>query len=102
MRPLNVELLLSHESGISDYYYRPTEKEVLDDYLKAVDLLTINLEKATLKQVKEQTEKSEEEVHLTIVNRHSASCYILLVFFFQVPCSRIDQSQKNALQFLTT
>ena len=27
---------------LSGSYYKPTEKEVLEDYLKAVDLLTIN------------------------------------------------------------
>ena len=33
---------MEHSIGISDSYYRITEKELLDDYLKAVDLLTIN------------------------------------------------------------
>ncbi|HXS59852.1 MAG TPA: hypothetical protein VN703_03460 [Candidatus Sulfopaludibacter sp.] len=33
---------MSHSSsmGLSKNYYKPTEKEVLDDYLKAVDLLS--------------------------------------------------------------
>jgi hypothetical protein len=38
MKPINVELLIGHGSGISKSYWRPTEKEVLEDYLKAVDL----------------------------------------------------------------
>ncbi len=42
MRPINVETLMGHSTGISDSYYRPTEKELLDDYLKAVPLLTIS------------------------------------------------------------
>lgn len=42
MRPINVEILLSHSTGISDSYYRPTERELLDDYLRVVDQLTIN------------------------------------------------------------
>ncbi len=42
MKPANVELLLGHSIGISDSYYRPTEKDLLEDYLKAVPLLTIN------------------------------------------------------------
>jgi hypothetical protein len=62
MKPLNVELLLSHDSGISEFYWRPTEKEVLADYLKAVPLLSINDNKSTLqKQVVELTEKSKHE-----------------------------------------
>jgi hypothetical protein len=63
MKPINVELLMGHDSGISESYWRPTENEVLHDYLKAVDLLTINYDnnKSTLqKQVTELTEKSEE------------------------------------------
>lgn len=65
MKPLNVELLMGHDFGISDSYYRPTEKEVLDDYLKAIDLLTINDHKAALqKQVAELTEKSKEELYI--------------------------------------
>jgi hypothetical protein len=62
MKPLNVELLMGHDSGISESYWRPTELEVLADYLKAVDLLTINDNNSTLqKQVAELTEKSKEE-----------------------------------------
>jgi hypothetical protein len=41
MRPINVEVLMGHSIGISDSYYRPTEGQLLRDYLKAVDLLTI-------------------------------------------------------------
>jgi hypothetical protein len=62
MKPINVEILMSHSTGVSDSYYRPVEKDLLEDYLKAVDLLTINSEKITLqKQVSELTEKSKEE-----------------------------------------
>ena len=42
MRPINVETLMGHSTGISDSYYRPTERELLEDYLKAVPLLTIS------------------------------------------------------------
>ena len=33
---------MGHNIGISSSYYKPTEKEVLEDYQKAVDLLTVN------------------------------------------------------------
>ena len=33
---------MGHSIGIADSYYRITERELLDDYLKAVGLLTIN------------------------------------------------------------
>ena len=42
MKPINVETLMGHSTGISDSYYRPTEKDLLDDYLKVVDQLMIN------------------------------------------------------------
>ena len=41
MKPINVETLMGHSTGISDSYYRPTEKDLLDDYLKVVDQLMI-------------------------------------------------------------
>ena len=37
MKPINVEILLGHNIGLSGAYYKPTEKEILNDYLKAVD-----------------------------------------------------------------
>jgi integrase len=40
MKPANVELLLGHDLGISKSYYKPLEKDVLTDYLKATDVLT--------------------------------------------------------------
>jgi hypothetical protein len=42
MKPINVELTMGHDIGISASYYKPTISEVIQDYLKAVDLLTIN------------------------------------------------------------
>jgi hypothetical protein len=41
MKPINVETLMGHSIGISDSYYRPTENELLEDYLKVSDHLTI-------------------------------------------------------------
>ena len=62
MKPINVEKLMNHSTGISDSYYRATEKELQDDYCKVVELLLINDEKMTLqKQVKELKERSNGE-----------------------------------------
>jgi hypothetical protein len=44
MMPINIEILMGHSVGISDSYYRATESELLEDYLKAIDLLTISEE----------------------------------------------------------
>jgi hypothetical protein len=52
MKPAHVELLSGRCIGISQFYYKPTENEVLQDYLKAIPLLTIN-----------------EDIHLKIENK---------------------------------
>jgi hypothetical protein len=36
MKPINVEITMGHNIGISTSYYRPTQQEVMQDYLKAV------------------------------------------------------------------
>ncbi len=64
MRPANIELLMGHNIGISKSYYKPTEKDLLEDYLKAVDLLTINEEYKLKTQVKELTKKNNEKEFL--------------------------------------
>jgi hypothetical protein len=65
MKPINVEKLLNHSTGISDSYYRITPSELLEDYLKAVDLLTINSDKLVLqKQVTELKEKSKDSEYI--------------------------------------
>ena len=42
MRYENIEFLIGNQKKISNTYYKPTEQEIFNDYLKAVDLLTIN------------------------------------------------------------
>ena len=65
MRPLNVEISLGHDIGLSDSYYKPTEKEVLEDYLKAVDLLTINNTQIVLeKQIIELKQNSKDNEYI--------------------------------------
>ena len=44
MKPINIEILMGHSVGISDSYYRPTENELLQDYLHIKDALTISQE----------------------------------------------------------
>ena len=65
MRPINVEITMGHNIGISASYYRPSEREVLEDYLKAVDLLTIYNDKSKLeKQIKELKERTEDSEYI--------------------------------------
>jgi hypothetical protein len=65
MRPINVEITMGHDIGVSASYYKPTEREVMEDYLKAVDSLTINSDKVVLqKQVAELKEKSKDNEYI--------------------------------------
>jgi hypothetical protein len=64
MKPINIEKLLSHSIGISNSYYRPTEKELLEDYIKVVNLLSIDKENRLQKQLNENTEKNNEENYI--------------------------------------
>ena len=69
MLPLHVEMLLGHDTGLSMNYYRPTEKTLLEDYLKAVDLLTIDYQEAILqKKVDELQEKTKEDQYVIEAN----------------------------------
>lgn len=65
MRPINVEITMGHDIGVSKSYYKPTEHEVMEDYLKAIDLLTINADKVVLqKQVAELKEKTKDSEYV--------------------------------------
>jgi hypothetical protein len=52
MKPINVEILMGHSVGLSDSYYRATELELMEDYLRAIDLLTLNEENRLRKEIK--------------------------------------------------
>jgi hypothetical protein len=64
MKPINIEKLLSHSTGISDSYYRATEQELLDDYLKAMDSLTIDERNKLKKRIGKLEEKNEDEKYI--------------------------------------
>jgi len=64
MKPINVELLMGHSTGISDSYYRPNENELLTDYLNAVSDLTLlpeNRQKLELLRQEERISALESE-----------------------------------------
>ena len=64
MKPINVEILLSHNVGISNSYYRPTENELLEDYLKVADLLTIDKQEKLQKELYKYEQRNQEEVYV--------------------------------------
>lgn len=53
MKTINVEFCMGHNSDkLQKSYYKPSEKEILDDYIKASDLFTINEESKLREEIK--------------------------------------------------
>jgi hypothetical protein len=71
MKPINIEKLMGHSVGISDWYYRATEHELLEDYRKAIDVLTISKESHLQTQVDylNARTKEGEAVHSKLEER---------------------------------
>ena len=61
MKSINIEILMGHNIGVSGSYYKPTEKEVLVDYLKIMHQLIINDEFRLSQQVQELKEKNQDK-----------------------------------------
>jgi integrase len=64
MNRTNVEVLMGHSLGISSSYYKPSEQELLTDYLKAVPALTISEDITNIKkqqEILEQKDKKQEK-----------------------------------------
>jgi hypothetical protein len=65
MKPINVEITMGHYIGISASYYKPTENDILQDYLRAVDVLTVSSDKTVLKkQLQELTEQGRSNEYI--------------------------------------
>ena len=64
MRSINIEILMGHSIGVSDSYYRITESELLDDYLKAIDFLSLDKEKQLQTQLTILGEQNYENSYL--------------------------------------
>jgi integrase len=61
MKILNVKILMGHDTGLEKSYYRPVEAEILQDYLKVIDLLTVN-EENRLKRMVETLEIEKSKI----------------------------------------
>lgn len=62
----NVKILMGHSAsmGLSKNYYKPTEKDVLQDYLKAISLLTIEDEFNLKEELFRYKERSQEQEYI--------------------------------------
>ena len=60
VEPRSKDVFMGHSMGLDDHYFKPGENYVLQEYLKAVDCLTIKEENRLKKKVKELTSKQSE------------------------------------------
>ena len=78
MKSINVEILMGHTIGVSDCCYKPSEKEILADYLKSINILTINknnyniIFEKEIKQLKEKNENNEYIIKSKLQERDNA------------------------------
>jgi hypothetical protein len=54
MKSLHVKTMMGQDTGLAQSYYKPTVQELLDEYLKAVENLTINKEVDSQEMIKNQ------------------------------------------------
>ncbi len=59
MKSINVEILMGYTIGVSDSYYKPAEREILEDYLKAITVLNVN--NSNNKHLEEEIQKVREK-----------------------------------------
>jgi integrase len=56
---IKIDALMGHKRGIQSSYFRPSDDELLEEYVKAIDLLTINEENRLKIKVEELTTQNE-------------------------------------------
>jgi len=59
MRPIDVETLIGHSTGVSDSYYRPTETDLLNSYLAIAHHLTISEVEQKKREMVEQDKRHQ-------------------------------------------
>jgi integrase len=65
----NIKILMDHSLGESQNYHRPTEEDLLNDYLNAVEVLTVNEENRLRSKIVELTERQDEISNLKIQHK---------------------------------
>ena len=62
VRPIVIEELMGHTTGLAGKYFRPTGNEKLQEYKKAISDLTISEENKLRLQVKEEKTNSQRQL----------------------------------------
>ena len=98
MKPANVELLSGRDIGVSGSYYKPTEKELFEDYIKAIDLLTLNEDNMKLeRQFDELKEKSKDNEYIIRAQLHEKESEMQIM---KQQIQMLTESQKDIMKLL--
>jgi integrase len=102
MKPINIENLMGHSTGISDSYYRPTENDLLQDFLKCIDALTIEDQRSLQTKVEDLANKSKDNEYLVNAKLGEKEKQIEVLIrkqekFEQIIQSLIDSGQLKPL-----
>jgi hypothetical protein len=62
VKPIVIEELMGHTTGLAGKYFRPTDNEKLQEYKKAISDLTISEENKLRLQVKEEKTNSQKQL----------------------------------------
>jgi integrase len=62
VKPIAIEELMGHTTGLAGKYFRPTDNEKLQEYKKAINDLTISEENKLRLQVKEEKTNSQRQL----------------------------------------
>jgi len=65
----NIKILMDHSLGESQNYHRPSEEELVEDYLLVTDSLTLN-EENRLKQKINHLQEREDEISMIKIKHH--------------------------------
>lgn len=60
---IKIEMLMGHSLGVSDSYVRFTEEEMLEDYIKTTDFLTVN---QTIVLINKSLKNQQETIHRSL------------------------------------
>ena len=64
MKSINVEICMGHNIGVSKSYYKPTDMDLLADYLKAVEVLTMDKVSSQLEKEVIVLKEKQDEIEL--------------------------------------
>ena len=96
MNPVNIFYLMSHTTGVVQNYYRPKEEVLLQDYIKAIDLLTISEEHRLSKKVLELQEKDDYKNYVIDKKMHEKEEQIKELLVKVEKLTKVEQEFKQA------